>query len=440
MNKLTQDLCDAAQDGYVDVVRLLLDRGAEVNGKASGGMTTIHYAAWFAHADVVRLLLDRGAEVNVKDNTGLTPLHFAAKDVYVDVIMLLLNRGADVNAKDNDGWTPLHDATWDGHADVAVLLLDRGAQVNGKTIGGWTPLHYAAWDGYVHVAVVLLDRGAEVNCKDNKGKTPLRFAIGLGHVDVVRLLLDRGAEVNCKDNAGLTPIHYAAWNGRSVVATLLLGRGAEVNVKDNEGWTPLDYATWKGHADVVALLLERGAEINCEIKFKNGKGETALGLAEKQEIRNYLVKRGAKKEEEKGEFLKKGEIGYDTTTAGVITSCEIVSTILEHTSVVVISKMLDDKRNISSIVVNKYMQFSFFSLVFFDKSDVEIKLIYVHTKASALRVEKLLTGALNKILQYLAGQKIATTDNVDAPVRQNYDIVKKACEDALEEQKSNDEI
>ena len=374
MNKLTQDLCDAAQDGYVDVVRLLLDRGAEVNGKASGGMTPIHYAAWFAHADVVRLLLDRGAEVNVKDNAGLTPLHFAAKDVYVDVIMLLINRGADVNAKDNDGWTPLHDATWDGHADVAVLLLDRGAQVNGKTIGGWTPLHYAAWDGYVHVAVVLLDRGAEVNCKDNKGKTPLRFAIGLGHVDVVRLLLDRGAE------------------------------------------------------------------INCEIKFKNGKGETALGLAKKQEIRNYLVKRGAKKEEEKGEFFKKGEIGYDTTTAGVITSCEIVSTILEHTSVVVISKMLDDKRNISSIVVNKYMQFSFFSLVFFDKSDVEIKLIYVHTKASALRVEKLLTGALNKILQYLAGQKISTTDNVDAPVRQNYDIVKKACEDALEEQKSNDEI
>ena len=344
-----------------------------MNGQASGGMTPIHYAAWFAHADVVRLLLDRGAEVNVKDNAGLTPLHYAAKDVYVDVIMLLLNRGADVNAKDNDGWTPLHDATWEGHADVAVVLLDRGAQVNGKNNNGWTPLHYAAWYGHVDVATLLLGRGAEVNCKDNKGKTPLRFAIGLGHVDVATLLLDRGAE------------------------------------------------------------------INCEIKFKNGKGETALGLAEKQEIRNYLVKRGAKKEEEKGEFFKRGEIGYDTTKAGVITSCEIVSTILEHTSVVVISKMLDDKRNISSIVVNKYMQFSFFSLVFFDKSDVEIKLIYVHTKASALRVEKLLTGALNKILQYLAGLKIST-DNVDAPVRQNYDIVKKACEDALEEQKSNDEI
>ena len=374
MNKLTQDLCDAAQDGYVDVVRLLLDRGAEVNGQASGEMTPIHYAAWYAHADVVRLLLDRGAEVNVKDNAGLTPLHYAAKDVYVDVIMLLLNRGADVNAKDNDGWTPLHDATWDGHADVAVVLLDRGAQVNVKDNAGKTPLHHAAVKGHAHVAVVLLDRGADVN------------------------------------------------------------------TKSDEGWTPLHHAAEMGHIEIVALLLDYGAEINCEIKFKNRKGETALGLTKKQEIRNYLVKRGAKKEEEKGEFFKKGEIGYDTTKAGVITSCEIVSTILEHTSVVVISKMLDDKRNISSIVVNKYMQFSFFSLVFFDKSDVEIKLIYVHTKASALRVEKLLTGALNKILQYLAGQKISTTDNVDAPVRQNYDIVKKACEDALEEQKSNDEI
>ena len=373
-NKLTQELCDAAQDGYVDVVRLLLDRGAEVNGKTIGGWTPIHYAAWYGHVDVATLLLGRGAEVNVKDNAGLTPIHYAAWYAHADVVRLLLDRGAEVNVKGNDGWTPLHDAAQDGYVDVVRLLLDRGAEVNGKTIGGWTPIHYAAW---------------------------------YAHADV---------------------------------ATLLLDRGAEVNVKDNEGWTPLHHAAEMGHIEIVALLLDYGAEINCEIKFKNGKGETALGLAKKQEIRNYLVKRGAKKEEEKGEFFKKGEIGYDTTMAGVITSCEIVSTILEHTSVVVISKMLDDKRNISSIVVNKYMQFSFFSLVFFDKSDVEIKLIYVHTKASALRVEKLLTGALNKILQYLAGQKISTTDNVDAPVRQNYDIVKKACEDALEEQKSNDEI
>ena len=373
-NKLTQELCDAAQDGHADVAVLLLDHGAEVSCKDNDGWAPIHYAAWYGHVDVATLLLGRGAEVNVKDNAGLTPIHYAAWYAHADVVRLLLDRGADVNGKDKNGSTPLHYAADYGHADVAVLLLDRGAEVNGKTNYGWTPIHYAAW---------------------------------YGHVDV---------------------------------ATLLLGRGAEVNVKDNDGWTPLHHAAEMGHIEIVALLLDYGAEINCEIKFKNGKGETALGLAKKQEIRNYLVKRGAKKEEEKGEFFKKGEIGYDTTMAGVITSCEIVSTILEHTSVVVISKMLDDKRNISSIVVNKYMQFSFFSLVFFDKSDVEIKLIYVHTKASALRVEKLLTGALNKILQYLAGQKISTTDNVDAPVRQNYDIVKKACEDALEEQKSNDEI
>ena len=376
----------------------------------------------------------------LKENKLTQELCDAAQDGYVDVVRLLLDRGAEVSCKDNKGKTPLHYAAVKGHAHVAVVLLDRGAEVNGQASGEMTPIHYAAWYAHADVVRLLLDRGAEVNVKDNAGLTPLHFAAKDVYVDVIMLLLNRGADVNAKDNNGWTPIHDAAWYGHVDVATLLLGRGAEVNVKDNDGWTPLHHAAEMGHIEIVALLLDYGAEINCEIKFKNGKGETALGLAKKQEIRNYLVKRGAKKEEEKGEFFKKGEIGYDTTTAGVITSCEIVSTILEHTSVVVISKMLDDKRNISSIVVNKYMQFSFFSLVFFDKSDVEIKLIYVHTKASALRVEKLLTGALNKILQYLAGQKISTTDNVDAPVRQNYDIVKKACEDALEEQKSNDEI
>ena len=62
-NKLTQELCDAAQDGYVDVVRLLLDRGAEVNGQDKVGWTPLHHAAWNGRSVVATLLLDRGAKV-----------------------------------------------------------------------------------------------------------------------------------------------------------------------------------------------------------------------------------------------------------------------------------------------------------------------------------------------------------------------------------------
>ena len=74
------------------------------------------------------LLLDRGAEVNGKDNSGWTPLHYAAWDGHADVAALLLDRGAEVNVKTIDGWTPLHYAADYGHADVVALLLERGAK------------------------------------------------------------------------------------------------------------------------------------------------------------------------------------------------------------------------------------------------------------------------------------------------------------------------
>ena len=74
------------------------------------------------------LLLDRGAEVNGKDNRGWTPLHHAAWNGRSVVATLLLDRGAEVNGKNNRGWTPLDYATWKGHADVVALLLERGAK------------------------------------------------------------------------------------------------------------------------------------------------------------------------------------------------------------------------------------------------------------------------------------------------------------------------
>ncbi len=147
-NKLTEELCEAAKDGrkkifHIDLVTLLLDRGADVNGKDSDGWTTLHYAARYAHVvDVVTLLLDRGADVNAKDKyRDFTALHHAAESGHVDVAALLIDRGADMNGKDVYGWTPLHYAVENEHADVADLLIDRGADV--KIKGGWTALELA---------------------------------------------------------------------------------------------------------------------------------------------------------------------------------------------------------------------------------------------------------------------------------------------------------
>jgi hypothetical protein len=103
----------------------------------------LHIAALWGDVEIVELLLRRGADPNVKDDNGQTPLHIAALWGHVDVVRVLLEHRADPNAKDNDGKTPLHYAAEKGHVDVVRVLLERGADPRIADNRGHIPLDYA---------------------------------------------------------------------------------------------------------------------------------------------------------------------------------------------------------------------------------------------------------------------------------------------------------
>jgi len=110
---------------------------------------------------MVRLLLDRGAEVNKANNNGDTLLHAASHKGHDAMARLLLDRGAEVNKANNYGDMPLHAASGKGHDAMARLLLDRGAEVNKANNAGTTPLHYACHFNREAVARLLVRRGAD---------------------------------------------------------------------------------------------------------------------------------------------------------------------------------------------------------------------------------------------------------------------------------------
>ncbi|RYP73942.1 hypothetical protein DL769_004113 [Monosporascus sp. CRB-8-3] len=166
------------------------------------GDQALHFAAENGYEDVARLLLDKGADITAKDNDGWTPLHYAARYGHEAVTRLLLDKGADITAKDNNGWTPLHCAARYGHKAVTWLLLDKGADITAKDNNSWTPLHVAASYGHNAVTRLLLDRGADITAKDNNGRVPLDAAANYGHEKVVRLFLDRGANIAAQDVVG----------------------------------------------------------------------------------------------------------------------------------------------------------------------------------------------------------------------------------------------
>lgn len=129
-------LYNAARDGDVQTVRTLLDQGEKPDGV--GGLSegnALHWAALNGHVQVMELLLSRGADLQANVGYG-TPLHWASKGGQFKAVQLLLDRGSDANAKNGNGWTPLHYAAQQGYIQIARLLLDRGAVAGEPASGG----------------------------------------------------------------------------------------------------------------------------------------------------------------------------------------------------------------------------------------------------------------------------------------------------------------
>ena len=107
-------------------------------------MSELLDAASHGHTEVVKRLLDRGADINAKYDYGQTALFRAADNGHIEVVKLLLDRGAHIYAPYDDGWMLLLCAAYRGRTELVKLLLDRGADINAEDAVGTTPLDHAA--------------------------------------------------------------------------------------------------------------------------------------------------------------------------------------------------------------------------------------------------------------------------------------------------------
>jgi ankyrin repeat protein len=121
-------LMSLSRQGDVERVSFLLKVHAEVDAADAHGRTSLHWASLKGHASVVRLLLDRGADVGARTTPlGDTPLHWASGWGHESVVRLLLDGGADVGARTTGRLTPLHWASIGGHESIVRMLCEAGA-------------------------------------------------------------------------------------------------------------------------------------------------------------------------------------------------------------------------------------------------------------------------------------------------------------------------
>jgi ankyrin repeat protein len=208
----------ASSRGYAEVVRSLLDRGADLKAKCNALDEYGRHVQWTpllvalekGRPEIARMLLERGVDVNYMDNRGSSPLHIARRRTSIDLVQLLLDHGANINASDTwRGETVLHDASSKGHITVVKLLLEHGANVDSRSKSRWTPLHCTTVMGHSKVAELLLDHGADVHAQNEDGWTALHLAAFNGHLEIVAVVLKHGADPHAQTNEGKTSIHLA---------------------------------------------------------------------------------------------------------------------------------------------------------------------------------------------------------------------------------------
>ena len=157
MTSSTQTILDDILDWCFKNAKISESVGEDKNGDQ---VNLIHYAAQKGYTQVVKKLVDGGIDVNYSAPNCFrgTPLHYASENGKLEVAQLLLEKGANINCQDIRKMTPLHIASNKGHLEVAKLFLEKGANINSQGYMKETPLHIASNKGHLEVGKLLLEK------------------------------------------------------------------------------------------------------------------------------------------------------------------------------------------------------------------------------------------------------------------------------------------
>ncbi|KAI1428724.1 ankyrin repeat-containing domain protein [Xylaria sp. FL1777] len=298
---LDEALDAAAYGGSIEVVQLLLDRGARVCAESGILEGALQSAASKGHAAIVNLLLDNGANVNAQHDKFGSALGIAVVHNHFHLVKLLVDRGADVNMPPNSGNPIIISALNSRNVDIKLVeyLLNRGADINRQSDTGETALHAAADNYSCSEALfrLLLEKGADINRQGGKYGNALQRMCCHEETQwgMVKFLLERGANVNSEGGVYNTALQAACSGFQNIeLVEFLLEKGADVGSQGGMYGNALQAACSTGDLKVVQLLLERGADVNAPGgRFGSALQAAADNTSQNVELLELLLRKGA---------------------------------------------------------------------------------------------------------------------------------------------------
>jgi ankyrin repeat protein len=303
-----------------EILRILVESGANLKDTLSAGQTPLHLAAISSNPEILKILLEfHGAlDLEKRDDDGETPLLGLRSDTQMESVKLLVRAGANINAQDSRGWTPLMKAVNgsmpNGAVDFLLSQPDIEVDIQGKA---GTALHIACRRLSLSDLTKLVSHGADPNHHVLRiGSTPLiascfppegvrsqhlepmervvreliehpehpadvkamhgttvynaicAAALG-GGPGIIDYLLTAGASIRDQDPLGRVPIHFAAANGIKNFEFVKLAHKEDIMVPDLFGKNVLHWAAQFGHAETVEDILNSFANVRERNKYIN---------------------------------------------------------------------------------------------------------------------------------------------------------------------------
>ena len=181
----------ATANNNVAMTKLLLENGANVdqeNKTSSGNLTSLIFPSQEGYLEIVQLLVEHGADVNYNAFRGFTPIRIAARNGHLKIVKFLAENGADIDSKAMDGATPLEHAASKGHYEIVKFLIEKGANVNNKDEEGDFPIGEAAKYGYTDIIKLLIENNADLSLKNAEDKTAYDLAKERGQNKAAELI------------------------------------------------------------------------------------------------------------------------------------------------------------------------------------------------------------------------------------------------------------
>ncbi len=252
-----EELLQAANKGKYTTLKTLLKAGVDPTIRNNKGATILHIAAKKGYLNIVKLGIEYGIDVNSREtDKGYTALPLTKK---IEIAQYLLSQGADINAHSNQGWTAFLLAAQQGRLDMLKFLYEQGFDVNylAPNLGNdpWGVLMVAVQGRHLENIKFLVEHGATIDRATQSGWTALMIAAQSDYVEIIQYLHQQGAKINnITTHDGLSPLMVAIQAKRYQAIKYLVDNGAALNIKNDQGETALTLAKKSGVQRIINLL------------------------------------------------------------------------------------------------------------------------------------------------------------------------------------------